>query len=77
MKNGKSFAVTDDLQQWKKLSAAGELVFSDYELKRLKTACMNMNKEDKLAAAMLVLEVKEIFAPARIRRGEVIAHEKN
>lgn len=77
LKNGKTFAVTGDLKQWKKLSEAGELVFSDYELKRLKTACMRMNKEDRLAAAMLVLEVKEVFAPARIRRGEVIAHEKN
>ncbi len=77
LKNGRSFCLTSDREEWERLTDAGELVFSEYEMKRLQAACQNMEPDERLAAAMLVLDVKEIFAPAWIRRGEVVTNENN
>lgn len=73
LKNGRSFCLTSDRNQWERLNDAGELVFSEFELKRLHAACQTMDPQERLEAAMLVLDVKEIFAPAWIRRGEAIS----
>jgi len=41
-------------------------------LKRLQDACSTMDPDERLAAAMLVLDMKEVFTPAWIRRGEAV-----
>ena len=72
LKNGRSFCVTADRDEWQRLTDAGELVFSEHELGRLQAACQNMTDDERLAAAMTVLDMKEIFTPAWIRRGETV-----
>ena len=76
LKNGRSFMVTADRDEWQRLTDAGELVFSEHELKRLQDACSTMGPDERLAAAMLVLDMKEVFTPAWIRRGEAVALPK-
>ncbi len=72
LKNGRTFCITSDREEWDKLAAAGEIVFSDNELQRLQQACQTMNADEKQDAAALILDVKEIFGPAWICRGEAI-----
>jgi hypothetical protein len=76
LKNGRSFCLVDDKGEWQQLAKEGHVVFSAYELKRMQAAFGTMNEDERLAAAMTVLDVKEVFAPAWIRRGEVIADEQ-
>lgn len=70
--DGRSFLVTRDQAEWERLTAEGYVVFSENELKRLQEACRTMTREERLAAAMLVLEVKEVFGNAWIKRGEAL-----
>lgn len=70
--DGRSFLVTADQAEWERLTAAGYVVFSENELKRLQEACRTMTREERLAAAMLALEVKEVFGNAWIKRGEAL-----
>jgi DNA primase len=70
--DGRSFLVTADQAEWERLSADGHVVFSENELKRLQEACRNMSPQERHAAAMLALEVKEVFGPAWIKRGEAL-----
>lgn len=70
--DGRSFLVTADQGEWERLTAAGHVVFSENELRRLQEACRTMSREERLAAAMLALDMKEVFGNAWIRRGEVI-----
>lgn len=72
LKNGRIFHLTANRDEWQRLTDAGQVVFSEHELARLQQACAAMNQEERLAAAMTVLDIKEIFSPAWIRRGEAI-----
>lgn len=72
LKNGRQFSLTSDRAEWDRLTAAGEIVFSEHELKRLQTACAGMSADERLAAAMLVLDAKEVFAPGWICRGAIV-----
>jgi type II secretory pathway component PulJ len=72
LKNGRSFCVTADKEEWQRLTDAGQVVFSEHELKRLQQACKNMNPQERLDAAMLVLDMKQLFPSAWISRGEEV-----
>ena len=73
--DGRSFLVTRDPIEWERLTADGYAVFSENELKRHQEACRTMTREERLAAAMLALELKEVFGNAWIKRGEVLSNE--
>lgn len=73
LNNGRQFYLAPNRDEWERLTAAGHVVFSEHELARLQTACKGMQPAERLAAAMQVLDLKEVFAPAWIRRGEVVA----
>jgi len=75
LKNGRSFCLASSREEWEALTDAGEIVFSEHELNRLQAACQTMSPEERLAAAMQVLDFKEIFGSAWIKRGEVINNE--
>lgn len=67
--NGKIIYVTDDQVEWQALTDQGKPVFSRNELERLKAATATMNAADRLAAAMKVIDVKEVFG-GYISKGE-------
>ncbi|SDP29066.1 hypothetical protein [Desulforhopalus singaporensis] len=69
LSNGKTIYLTDDQDEWQKLTDQGKPVFSRNELKRLQKATASMNAEERLAAAMQAIDTKEIFG-GYIRRGE-------
>lgn len=71
-KDGKSFYVTNDREKWEELYAAGEVVFSEQELLRLKAACDGCTAEAAKALRDKVLLVKETFTYAYIRRGAAV-----
>jgi DNA primase len=70
--NGKVIYLTDDRDQWTKLSNQGLPVFSSNEMTRLRTATAAMSGEERLAAALQVVELKEIFG-GYIRAGRAEA----
>lgn len=76
LKTGRSFCLAASREEWEKLTDAGEIVFSEYELSRLQAACRTMSSEERLAAAMQVLDFKEVFGSAWIKRGEVVNNER-
>ena len=57
--NGLEIFVTNSQDKWAELSEQGLPVFSQNELDRLKAATATMDQEDRLAAAMKVVEVKQ------------------
>jgi hypothetical protein len=68
--NGMIIYITDDQQQWQELTDAGKPVFSRNEMERLKAATSTMDQEERLAAAMQVIEAKQVFG-GYLRRGEL------
>ncbi len=68
--NGRVFYVVDDRAAWDRLVAEGKAVFSENELQRLKQATSGMAAADRLEAAGRILDMKETFNSAYIRRGE-------
>lgn len=73
LKNGRTFHVVKDQATWLQLVEEGEIVFSENELLRLQQATSTMENDERLAAAMQVLDVKELFGGAYIRRGAVVS----
>ena len=71
--DGREIYVTDDRGTWEKLTAAGKIVFSENGLKRIQLACGAMTDEERTALAMQVVDLKETFAGAYVRHGEVLA----
>jgi len=71
--DGREINITDSRALWDELTAAGEIVFSEQELFRLQAACAGMTPDESAAAAMQVVDMKEIFQGAYVRRGEVTA----
>lgn len=66
---GREIYLTDDEQLWDDLAAAGKIVFSGHELRRLSAACAGLpaNQGEKIKEK--VLEAKEIFGAAYIFKG--------
>ncbi len=69
LKNGRKFYVTESKEVWKKLVAAGEIVFSENELLRLKDACARCDAAGATTLSSGVLDLKEVFGEAYIKRG--------
>ena len=67
--NGRRIHVTNDRAAWKDLAAAGKVVFSENELKRLRNACAGLDEDEAAIMKERVLEAKEVFGAAYIRRG--------
>jgi len=67
--DGRELCVTDHEPTWHHLSGAGKIVFSQNELERLKTACSGMDAVEAANAALLAVDIKEIFGSAYIRAG--------
>lgn len=65
--------VTDSKELWSELAAAGRVVFSEWELKRLADACSGLDAEGRQEAVARVMEAKQVFGAAYVARGEVVA----
>lgn len=74
--DGREVHITDQRNLWEELVAEGKVVFSEQELLRLQAACKGMSPEESAAAALLVVDAKEVFAGAYVRRGEVVAERE-
>ena len=70
--DGRECHITDSNEVWDELSALGEAVFAEEELQRLQAACSTMTTSEREQAALLAVDVKEIFG-GYISRGEVVA----
>ncbi len=68
--NGRTFYVVDDRATWDELAAEGKVVFSENELQRLQRATSGMNNEERLVAAMKILDMKEVFGSAYLSHGK-------
>ncbi|BCL59950.1 hypothetical protein DGMP_06430 [Desulfomarina profundi] len=70
LSNGKVIYLTDDREEWKKLTRMKKPVFTARELASLKKATSTMDEKERLAAAMQVIELKETIS-GFIRDGRV------
>jgi hypothetical protein len=64
--------LTDDQAEWQALAAEGKVVFSTNELARLKVALVGLEGEARRQAVQRVIELKQVFGAAWIRRGAVV-----
>lgn len=71
--DGRECHITDSRELWDELTEAGKVVFSDLELERLQAACRTMTDAERAQAALLTVDIKEVFGGAYIRRGEAVA----
>lgn len=69
--DGRELHVTDSKELWTDLVAGGKIAFSENELLRLQEACAGMSGDERLAAAMRAVEVKEVFSGAYLRSGVI------
>jgi hypothetical protein len=70
--DGREIHITDNRERWQELADEGVVVFSEHELHRLQAACVGLDQEASVAAALLVVDMKEVFSGAYVRRGEVM-----
>lgn len=70
--DGREFDVTNDKSLWSRLTLEGRIAFSENELKRLQLACGAMTDAERTQAALQAVDIKETFAGAYIRGGEVM-----
>lgn len=61
LSNGKTIYLTENREEWKRLTREKKPVFTGAELARLKMATSTMNDEERIAAAMKAIEAKEVF----------------
>ena len=66
---GREICLTDNKETWDQLAAAGEVVFSGNELRRLQVACAELTTDEAEKMKKRVLEAKEVFGAAYIYRG--------
>jgi hypothetical protein len=71
--DGREIHLTDNRQLWDDLQAQGLIVFSENELLHLQAACIAMDEAEKARFVGLVVDAKEVFTGAWVRRGEVVA----
>lgn len=65
--------VVNNQALWEQLVAAGRLVFSEWELRRLQAACEGMEADTRAEAVRAAVDAKELFPWAYVCRGEVVA----
>lgn len=61
LKTGQVLYLTDDPQTWSELIREGKAAFSSNEMLRLREATAGMNDDERIAAALRVVELKEMF----------------
>ena len=71
--DGRELHVTNNKPLWERLTAEGKIAFSENELKRLQLACGAMTEKERTIMALLSVDIKETFAGAYIKRGELVA----
>ena len=71
---GKTIYVTGNQDAWQQMAREGKPVFSPNELQRLKTATQGMSDEERPAAALKAVEIKEVFG-GYIRAGRSLHEE--
>lgn len=69
LKDGREFHVTESQELWNQLVAEEKTVFSENELLRLQAACAECDAEGAKSLANAVLDLKEVFSGAYIKRG--------
>ncbi len=67
--DGREYLVVDSKEDWDKAVGRGKIVFSRGEIERLHAACRASGTEGAASMATAVLDVKEVFQGAYIRRG--------
>lgn len=70
---GREIHVTDSEGLWRRLAEEGAIVFSENELKRFQTACSRMDSQQRAEAIQAIIDTKETFTGAYIKRGREIA----
>ncbi len=68
---GQTIYVVDDRTEWERLNRENKIVFTVHELDRLQKAFAKMDEEERQAAIMQVVEVKQVFGNAWVARGAV------
>jgi hypothetical protein len=75
--DGATVYVTRDEAAWHHLTMAGEIVFSENELIRLKEATKSMTPDESARAAMQMVKIKRTIPAAYVRAGRQIQGEIN
>jgi hypothetical protein len=75
--DGATVYVTRDEAAWHHLTLAGEIVFSENELIRLKEATKSMTPDESAQAAMQMVKIKRTIPAAYVRAGRQIQGEIN
>lgn len=70
---GRTFYVVQDRETWEALAAEGKAVFSENELQRMQQATAAMSDEERLQAALKILDMKEVFGSAYVMHGRSFA----
>jgi hypothetical protein len=73
---GREIHVTDNRDVWEELTAAGEIVFSEQELLRLQAALTGLDEPVRAESIERVIDAKQIFTGAYVRRGEIVSEQE-
>lgn len=73
LRDGRTVLITKDPGEWQRLVKEGRVVFSHNELLRLKSACRALDSDEAALMVDRVLELKEVFGGAYIRKGGTAA----
>ena len=71
--DGREIHITDNRELWQDLTDEGVVVFSEHELQRVLAALIGMNDDERTEAVQKIVDLKQTFPGAYVRRGEVMA----